>query len=320
MQTASTVLFLYGLAGDLRPLALLLSPLFLGAFLLTEYRFAADPVIPLAVLSSRGILLSCLAQLGLMSARWSLLYFAPIFMLAVRGTTPATSGSILVPTNLGFTIGGVVVGWVHIRRSGPFWLPCIVAFAAFAVSLLVLAAVARPGASMPALIFIVFLNGITTGAALNYTLAHLLHHAHPGTDYVASSLLATFRGFGGSFGTSIGGGVFYRFLSASLTSGYLALDGGRHLSPYHENLITRLQGMPHLVFNGDLSPQDQHVALLGYASAIGSVWRAAGIMVLIMVVVQAATGWKAPSDKVQAGEERENSRIAGRTSERADGQ
>ncbi|KAM4065973.1 major facilitator superfamily protein [Hirsutella rhossiliensis] len=309
LLTATTVLFLYGLAGDLHPLSLLLSPLFLAAFLLTEYRLAADPVIPLAILSSRGILLSCLAQLGLMSARWSLLYFAPIFMLAVRGTTPATSGSILVPTNLGFTVGGVLVGWLHIRHSGPYWLPCIVSFLAFAASLLVLAAVATPGASLAALVVAVFVNGMTTGAALNYTLAHLLHLCHPGTDYVASSLLATFRGFGGSFGTSIGGGVFYRFLRDSLTSGYLALDGGHHLSLYHEKLISLLQGMPHLVFRGDLSPRDQQVALQGYASAIRSVWKAAGILVLIMVVVQAATGWTPPPpDKAQPREEQGQSR------------
>lgn len=242
-----------------------------------------------------------------MSTRWSLLYFSPIYMLAVRGTAPAAAGSVLVPTNLGFVVGGVLVGWLHIRRSGLFWLPCLVSFSAFAVSLLVLAAVARPGSSLPTLVAVVFANGMTTGAALNYTLAHL-HLCHPGTDYVASSLLATFRGFGGSFGTSISGGIFYRFLRASLERGYLALNGGHHLSPYHEKLMSRLQGMPHLVFNGHLSHQDQLVALQGYDSSIRSVWRAAGALVLVMVLVQGATGWTAPSPaEANAGQEEEQS-------------
>lgn len=43
---------------------------------------------------------------------------------------------------------------------------------------------------------------MTTGTALNYTPAHIVHLCHPGSHYVASSLLATVRGFGGSFDTS----------------------------------------------------------------------------------------------------------------------
>ena len=50
------------------------------------------------------------------------------------------------------------------------------------------------------LVLAVFLNGLATGGALNYTLAHLLHLSHKDTHYITTSLLGTFRGFGGSFG------------------------------------------------------------------------------------------------------------------------
>ncbi|PHH73039.1 hypothetical protein CDD80_4086 [Ophiocordyceps camponoti-rufipedis] len=294
IQCLTVVLFLYGLASTVQPLILGLSIVSLVAFIACEYLVAVDPVLPLTLLSSRGVLLSCLSQLGLMAARWSLLFFAPIFILAVHGAPRAAAGSVLVPTNLGFALGGIVVGSLHIRRAGSFWLSCLIALAIFSASLLGLAIVAAPRAALTPLITLVFINGFATGAALNYTMAHLLHLCHPDTAYIAASLLTTFRGFGGSFGTSIGGGMFYRFLRRSLTRGFLALDGGQHLSPAHNALIPRLLGMPELVLHGGLSGEEQKVALNGYAGAIGFVWMAAAIMMLLVMAAQAATGWTAP--------------------------
>ncbi|KAF4595300.1 Major facilitator superfamily domain, general substrate transporter [Ophiocordyceps camponoti-floridani] len=290
----TVVLFLYGLASTVQPLILGLSIVSLAAFIACEYLVAVDPVLPLTLLSSRGVLLSCISQLGLMAARWSLLFFAPIFILAVHGAPRSAAGSVLVPTNLGFAVGGIVVGSLHIRRTGSFWLSCLIALAFFSASILGLAIVASPRAALTPLIALVFINGFATGAALNYTMAHLLHLCHPDTEYVAASLLATFRGFGGSFGTSIGGGMFYRFLRRSLARGFLALDGGQHLSPAHSTLIPRLLGMPELVLHGGLSSEEQKVALNGYAGAIGFVWMAAAILMLMVMAAQAATGWTAP--------------------------
>ena len=74
------------------------------------------------MLKSRGALLSCVAQLGIMAARWMVLFYTPVYAIAVRGWTPASAGSILIPTNLGFAFGGVLAGWLHIKRAGSFWL------------------------------------------------------------------------------------------------------------------------------------------------------------------------------------------------------
>jgi hypothetical protein len=70
---------------------------------------------------SRGALLSCVAQLGIMAARWMVLFYTPVYAIAVRGWSPASAGSILIPTNLGFALGGVLAGWLHIKRAGSFW-------------------------------------------------------------------------------------------------------------------------------------------------------------------------------------------------------
>lgn len=301
LLTAAIVLFLYGLSGSIQVLPMVLSVIPLVLFVVVEYKVASDPLIPVSVLQSRGVLFSCLAQLGLMAARWTVLYYAPIFVLAVRGLSPAMAGSILIPTNLGFGIGGVLVGWLHIRRSGPFWLPCVVSVFLFGLALFGLSLTSNAGSPAWLYVLLIFLNGFCTGAALNYTLAHILHLATPDTHFVATSLLATFRGFAGSFGTAIGGGIFTRSLKTHLTAGFEALDGTADLSPRRVALIRRLLGSPNFVFNGWLGPAERDVAVKGYESAFSVMYASAAALVVLVLLVQAGTGWTAPAN--QEGED-----------------
>ena len=272
-------------------LPLILSLLSLVLFVGYEYRVASDPIIPLKVLSSRGVLMSCFAQLGFMSARWTLLFYAPVFVLAVRGYSPAAAGSILIPTNIGFGSGGLIVGWLHVRRNGSFWLPSLVALAFFVSTLLTVSFAATPDSPAWSFVFLVFLNGLATGATLNYTLAHLLHHSHKDTQFVTTSLLGTFRGFGGSFGTAIGGGIFSRLLRSLLVQGFSDLDGTDGLTPGRDALVKKLMGSPALVFNGGLSDAEHSIAMEGYAGASRGTWQAAFGLGIVVLFVQAATGW-----------------------------
>lgn len=120
---ATLVSFLYGLSSPkILWQPLVVSLVFLLVFIFTEVYVASEPIIPVTVLKSRGALLSCVAQLGIMVARWMVLFYTPVYAIAIRGWSPASAGSILIPTNLGFATGGLLVGWLHIKRAGSFWL------------------------------------------------------------------------------------------------------------------------------------------------------------------------------------------------------
>lgn len=300
--TAAIVLFLYGLSGTIQPLPMVLSVLVLAFFVFNEYRLASVPLIPVSVLQSRGVLLSCLAQLGLMAARWTVLFYAPIFVLAVRGLPPTTAGAVLVPTNVGFAIGGIAVGWIHVRRAGAFWLPCISSIFLFGLALFGLSLTSNSASPAWLYVAIVFCNGFCTGAALNYTLAHILHVSTPGTHYISTGLLATFRGFAGSFGTSIGGGVFTRKLREELTLGFEKLDATADLSPSRANLVTRLVGSPNLVFGGGLSDAERAVAVDGYEVALKVLYTSAAVLIVFVLFLQAGTGWTEPATQESAQE------------------
>jgi hypothetical protein len=91
-------------------------------FVLNEVYVAHVPIIPVNVLKSRGVLMTCVAQLGFMMARWTVLFYTPVYAIAVRGWSPVSAGSVLIPTNFGFAVGGLVVGALHIKRGGSFFL------------------------------------------------------------------------------------------------------------------------------------------------------------------------------------------------------
>jgi hypothetical protein len=117
------VLFLFGLSSPkIEYVPIIVSIFLLVGFIMIEFYVAKNPVIPVTVLKNPGVLLSCVAQLGQMASRWTVLMYAPVYALSVRGWSPAEAGSILIPTNLGFALGGLIVGGFHVRRGGSFWL------------------------------------------------------------------------------------------------------------------------------------------------------------------------------------------------------
>lgn len=105
-----------------------------------------------------------------------------------------------------------------------------------------------------------------------------------------------FRGFAGSFGSAIGGGIFARVLRSSLVRGFAEaglLD--------KDELIGKLLGSPRLV--AGLSGQEQVVAQQSYSSAIATLFLAGSGLVLVASLLQAATGWSAPRSEDDAGKD-----------------
>jgi predicted MFS family arabinose efflux permease len=296
---ATIILFLLCLSGPkILPTPLILSAIALPVFIMNEIHVAADPILPVSVLRSRGTLLTCFATLGFMMARWSILFYTPMYALAVRGWAPAVAGSILIPTNAGFATGGLLAGVFHIKRTGSFYLHSVVSMAVFPLTMVVLAFISTPTSPWTGYVVIVFLNGLVTGAALNYALVHLLHLTNTDVHPIVISLLATFRGFAGSFGSAIGGGLFSRVLHKSLKDGFA--DAG--LS-HRGELIRRLLGSPALV--GKLEGKEKTVAVGAYEDAFKALFLSAVALSVVVVALQASTGRKSPEQKLERIDEDE---------------
>ncbi|QIW97089.1 hypothetical protein AMS68_002607 [Peltaster fructicola] len=289
--TASIVLLLYAASAleKIPVLPLALSLVTLTAFVLIELYWASDPIIPVSLLTSRGLLLSCLAQIGYMMARWSVLFYSPAYTIALRSWSPAVAGMMLIPTNTGFALGGILAGWLHIRRHASYYWPTLTAYIIFPLTLIWLSALTTGDSEIAWVILDVLICGLVTGAALNYNLAHVLYVTPKSTHYVASSLLATFRGFSASFGSAVGGGLFTRTLYQALTEGF-AKEGLQK-----EKLVHQLLGAPALVQS--LEGIDRKVAIAGYEAAFSTLFLAGAGLAATMILLQAGTGWRAAPEE-----------------------
>lgn len=285
---SSLVLFLYAFTlHEIQYTPVLLSALTLLLFIFVESHYATDPIVPIAVLRSRGNFFTGLSTIGLMMARWGVLFYTPVYAIAVRGWSQASAGLMLLPTNGGFAIGGILVGWLHVRRAGAFYIPSLVTYILFAVTLYVVARLSTPESATWAYVIALFANGFCTGAALNYTLAHVLHLTIPATHVIVIPLNAMFRGLSGSFGSAISGGQFARVLRSTLETDFddRGLQG-------KGKLIRRLLGTPALVKS--LVGVEKEVAIHGYTTAMKTLFVSGSVLALVMTLLQAGTGWAAP--------------------------
>ncbi|KAJ5119208.1 hypothetical protein N7448_010914 [Penicillium atrosanguineum] len=288
--TLSVVLMLSSLASPQIPLwPIPLSLFMFGSFILIESKWTTEPVIPVRLLRNRSVLMTCIAALGMMMARWAVLFFTPAYAIAVRGWSPASAGLLLVPTNAGFGTGGLLVGWLHIRKANSYYISCLIIFFLFAMATAALAFLSTPTSSAVLYMFVTFLDGLFAGSLMNYTLSHVLHMTNPESHYIVTSLVAMSRGFAGSFGSAIGGGFFARVLKGSLETGF-----SQHgLSPRPE-LVRTLLGSPATVLN--LSGLERLVAIQSYEYATRMLFLAGSALALAATVFQAGTGWRARAD------------------------
>jgi predicted MFS family arabinose efflux permease len=259
-------------------------------FLYQEIYRHPDPIIPVSILGSRGALLCCISTVGFMMARWSVLFYTPIFATAVRGWHPAKAGSLLVPTNAGFAIGSIASGGIHIRRAGSWYISTVVIYAIFPITLFALALVSTATSPTWMIVVFTFANGLCAGASLNYVLHHCLHLVLPEVRFIITSLLATFRGFSGTFGSAIGGGIFIRVLSRSLDQGFEDHGLG---GPREKELIRRLVGSPRAVQG--LIGYQRDIAIASYTKAVQSLFFSGVALSLVMLLIQALTGSASPT-------------------------
>ncbi|KAF7164152.1 hypothetical protein CNMCM5623_008842 [Aspergillus felis] len=290
--TSSVFLLLFSLASPNSTVMitpLVLSFISFAIFLLIESKFTSEPIIPIEVLKARSILATCLAALISMMARWSVLFFTPVYAIAVRQWSPASAGLILVPTNAGFGLGGLLVGWIHIRKTSSYYISTLVVFLLFALTNFILAILSTPSSPTIAYVVSTFFNGLFIGASMNYALSHMLHLTHPNVHYIVTSLIGMFRGSAGSFGSAIGGGFFQRELKKALEKGF-----GKHGLSAKDDLVRKLLGSPALVRK--LSGLEKEVAIQSYEHAIKLLILGGCVLALVATIIQACTGWRAPHE------------------------
>ena len=93
----------------------------LGLFILTEHRYAVQPIVPLKLFAIRNVLLCNLIAILSGFVLLAGIAYLPEYFQVVQGNTPTISGLKLLPVMVGLIIGSIGAG-MAISKTG-FYYP-----------------------------------------------------------------------------------------------------------------------------------------------------------------------------------------------------
>jgi MFS family permease len=196
----------HGLAWD-SPVLLALavaSAALLVTFAWVERR-AAQPIVPLGLLGSRGVGIPSLGMACMAAGLFATSLFTPLFLQGVAGQSATRSGSVLAPMMLAWVLASVVVGQL-IARVGRV-RPTAVAGMAVAACGLWLMAGMGPQTEYPVVARNLVIIGLGLGSALS-SFAVAAQNAAPAHQTGVATALGTFaRSMGGTVASAGLGGL-----------------------------------------------------------------------------------------------------------------
>ncbi|KAF3916766.1 hypothetical protein ABW20_dc0107863 [Dactylellina cionopaga] len=196
-----------------------LVPLIIGAagligFIFYEKYVAADPLIKMGVFGQRTAAVSYAGTVMHGVILWGLLYYLPLYYLAVKDQSAILAGVSVFPQTFTVAPASVVVG-IIVSVTGKFRWAVYTGWSLtiLGIGLLYLLDVNTPTVSW---IFINLVSGLGTGM-LFPSMGLAIQAAAPiGDTGYAVAMFSFLRAFGQTFGVAIGGMAFQNFLKTKL--------------------------------------------------------------------------------------------------------
>jgi hypothetical protein len=115
-------------------IALSLTPVLFGLFILVELKVASYPLAPGHIIFDRALFASYLVNFFAVAGQISVIFYIPLFFQAVQGLNAIQSGSLLVPVMMSAVASSIVSGWV-IKRTEKFFFLNLFSYAFAFVSI-----------------------------------------------------------------------------------------------------------------------------------------------------------------------------------------
>ncbi|KAI6093636.1 MFS general substrate transporter [Hypoxylon rubiginosum] len=98
----------------------------LGLFMVTEIRWAKEPIFPLRLLKNREVVISYLTMACQTAAQVGMMVSVPLYFQVTERTSSTVAGAHLMPAVIGNTVGSLLTG-AWIGRTGYFKAPLVFA-------------------------------------------------------------------------------------------------------------------------------------------------------------------------------------------------
>jgi hypothetical protein len=236
----------------------------LGGFVVAERR-AAEPVLPLKLLSNQVFVTAGIVAALLGFAMFGSITFLPLYFQVVKGASPTGSGLDLLPLMAGLLITSIVGGQI-VSRTGKYRVFPILGTAIMTVGLFLLSRLSPETSTLEAAGFM-----FVTGFGIGLVMQVLVVAVQNAVDYqelgVATSGNTLFRNIGSSVGTAIVGTIFATELASRLRSEFPHASAGQ-LNTSHFSTASL----------ANLPPAIHETYIAAYASSLDAAFKVAGFV------------------------------------------
>ncbi|QMW30641.1 hypothetical protein G4B84_006022 [Aspergillus flavus NRRL3357] len=265
----------FGVFTSMMAIVLILVPLgaaLFGLFLIGEWRWVKLPLLPMRLFKynySTNILLAVNILIGWVF--WGNLFYIPLYFQNVRGWSPGTAGSLILPMVIahGITSGltGLIISW-----TGRYKVVISIG-----VGMWMIAAAAKSFYTQQTPLWILELGGIFEGIGVGCSFQPVMVGLLAGSDKSDRAVVTGFRNFirdmGGSVGVTVSGAILNNVLHNDLK--------GR----FSEELISKITSFAFALYDFNLTDEDQKLISNAYMHGLRTVFTVFAVLMLLFFVL-----------------------------------
>ncbi len=186
------------------------------AFLLVEFKIAAEPFAPARIVLERSLVACYFCNFFAFASWMSVLFYLPLFFQAVDQFNASQAGLCLIPAIVA-SVSGSLFGGVVMQKSGKYyWLTvCAYSTAALAAIPILLCTGLVVNSIYGIEVGLVF-SGFANGIGVTTTLIGLIANAAPEDQAIATACSYLFRSLGSVVGLSVSATVVQQTLRTQL--------------------------------------------------------------------------------------------------------
>ncbi|KAK7206584.1 putative MFS drug transporter [Myxozyma melibiosi] len=226
------------------PLVLISLPLSLvimAFWVYIELYIAKEPIIPVQLLKDPTIFGAAFCNWFMTMSVYSLLFFIPLYFVAVKDTSETTAGSSLVTNFIGVAVGSFGSG-IYMRATGKYYKIAMLSAGLYIVGtgMICTLAVDTP---ITIVWLYTFLPGAAYGSLLTVTLIALIAAVPHEYQAVTTSIQYGFRGTGSTLGVAVATSLFQNTLAKSLRERVFGSDAEEIVKRVLEN-VEEVRNLP----------------------------------------------------------------------------
>jgi EmrB/QacA subfamily drug resistance transporter len=209
----------------------------LVAFIVAEYLYKDEALLPLRLLANRTVAVSSIGSVVLGAGMFGGILLLPQYLQVVHGSSPTLAGLEMIPLVLGIMSGSVISGQT-IARTGKYKMFPLVGIVFIVAAMLSLSFITHASTHYWTLVPFMVLLGLGLGFNFQPVILAVQNAVSPREIGVSTSSVTFFRQMGGTVGTAVFLSILFNRLATEVGTRFFA---AAHSSPQAAAQVGQLQ-------------------------------------------------------------------------------